>query len=330
MNYNRQIMLAAYNAYFIKKYPLIWIWGVHIFLPLAVLFNLLFYVLAYFGISDLDSLTEKSVFSGLSQFIISFIPTILVIITYLVWLVRYNSSNIYPTLPYKRGLLTIGVMLIQFLAITYIPFNTFQGSVARMKYLAKEYVEDNNLKPIADNSMWSYYNKTTDEIASGIHYDNFLGDFEIEEEAYLFWLNSALVFLFIAMTITYTSIGVMGWAFLYNVVFSIISGILLAVSSVFIAGSNDGIFFINTIQYTGLLVSAYLAFGPSGLSQKVSDRFIVLTSFMLISTFYSTFGTSLLDGLEFNGMAVVNALILLTITVVFNYVYRHKYLYPRD
>jgi hypothetical protein len=127
-----------------KKYPKIWILGIHIYLPLLVFSALLFYALGWaFYTSDVPRMKEVNEYGfGILQFAI--IPMVLVAILYAIRQIKYNSLRVHHHMPYKNPYLSFITYFVVFFILTAVPLMAGIGLHHKfsLQIDERQYIED--------------------------------------------------------------------------------------------------------------------------------------------------------------------------------------------
>jgi len=109
------------DYHLLQKYPNLWVLGVHIYLPIILV---LYLVIGLTGLLyPLDPLPEfyryRDFFQNTSVTMI--LPTILLVVVFIIRQVKFNSKRVHLSLPYKQQFLVFLYFIFLFLSITTLP-----------------------------------------------------------------------------------------------------------------------------------------------------------------------------------------------------------------
>ncbi|MFT5725028.1 MAG: uncharacterized membrane protein (DUF485 family) [Bacteroidia bacterium] len=148
----------------LERFPNLWVLGIHIYLPiLATLYFILFAVGFIYPLNPLPYFYDyESFFENLSLTMV--LPTILLLVVFVIRQVKFNSKRVHLSLPYKHSFLVFLYFLVIIFSITVLPFigniaaylktdltlnqqQYAQDAKVMSKgfchfYLAKEYIDD--------------------------------------------------------------------------------------------------------------------------------------------------------------------------------------------
>ncbi len=111
-----------YDDYFLTKYPILWVIGLHIFIPLSLLVAL-FLVLCGIPLV-LNEVNEFSTIENVyNQVGLGMIlPVILLVIIFIRRQIQFNSIRVHQKLPFKMRFTTFMLFWVTLFAITTLPF----------------------------------------------------------------------------------------------------------------------------------------------------------------------------------------------------------------
>ncbi|MBR9860940.1 hypothetical protein GYB22_09360 [bacterium] len=242
-----------------RKYPLLWILGAHIYVPLLVGIGLILFALGYaFPINPSMSWGEYSDKFYTVQFLTVSI-SIAIAILFVIRQVKFNSKRIHHTLPYKFGPAFFFVFLVVFTGISAIPFLAGAGAAVRVNHeITERGIEPNSDSYLYDLEKVGIGDRYTEGLESKIirsRWPFIFWDFEFWQ-AYIFVSVILSLLLYILCV---TEIRDFGWAMLaaalIPTIFAIVFGLIISTMD------PDESDMAKLVMVLLLLVSALIAFG---------------------------------------------------------------------
>ena len=110
------------DHHLLQKYPNLWVLGVHIYIPIILALYLIIGIAGLLYL--LNPLPEfyryRDFFENMSVTMI--LPTILLVVIFIIRQVKFNSKRVHLSLPYKQQFLVFLYFIFLFLSITTLPF----------------------------------------------------------------------------------------------------------------------------------------------------------------------------------------------------------------
>lgn len=117
-------MLKRIDHFLLKRYPRIWVWGLHIFVPISLVLMLLMYLAGLaLPVGHWPTTAEVRDMAGQVTLFMSMVSIILLIL-YFVRQGRFNAKRVHHKLPFSNALVHFGVFfgvisLFAFMPMTY-------------------------------------------------------------------------------------------------------------------------------------------------------------------------------------------------------------------
>lgn len=115
----------------LRKRPVLWVLGVHIYLPiLLVSFLLLFLIGAAYSLVPLPQWRSfKDFFETINLAMV--LPTILLVITFIIRQVKYNSKRVHLKLPHNKSFVIFLYFMAFFFVVSALPFAANFGALCK-------------------------------------------------------------------------------------------------------------------------------------------------------------------------------------------------------
>lgn len=119
---NLKSLFTKIDHRMLEKYPNLWVLGVHVYVPLVLLLHLILWLIGFiYPLSPLpDFYRYKGFFENISVTMI--LPTILLVVLFVIRQVKFNSKRVHLSLPYKHSFWVFLYFLVLMLGITSLPF----------------------------------------------------------------------------------------------------------------------------------------------------------------------------------------------------------------
>lgn len=132
------------DAKLLKKYPKLWILGIHFYVPIIIALYLILYGIGF--AYSMDPLPKASDTRDFMSSILTFmiIPLILLSILFIIRQIKFNSMRVHHSLPYRNVILNFLSFLIISSAIFFLPFVVQLGTYhkAKLAINEEEFLED--------------------------------------------------------------------------------------------------------------------------------------------------------------------------------------------
>jgi hypothetical protein len=115
----------------LRKRPVLWVLGVHIYIPLVILIAIILFILgASYSLTPLPRWGDfKDFYTSLN--LIMTLPTIMLAILFIIRQVKFNSKRIHTSLPYRHSFTTFIYYFIVMVFITAMPMAGNVGAFMR-------------------------------------------------------------------------------------------------------------------------------------------------------------------------------------------------------
>ncbi len=305
----------------VKKFPNLWILGLHIFLPVVLTANAVLFTIGYFYKYDLSQPWYElgDFFGGVT--LLMTLLSILLFTLFIIRQVRFNTHRIHHRLPYKQGIsFFIGFFLI-FSAISALPVMANLGSYVHSKQITKDW----NVDHYQDISPHRYDQQSTDmERFAEMVYHKEKMFYPVKWEFWNWYLLISVGFAMMLFAICATKARDFGWAMFISALFPIMYFIIYAFLELIIRFNGvkeqeSAIILLTSF----LLISIVMALGSKPIRSRAFSIAIYLYTPALF-IFYMLY----FDWWEFVDSSIAIFVVACVATVFFNVIFRRKYVEP--
>ena len=305
----------------IKRFPNLWILGVHFFIPLLFVAHLVLFLIGYFYRYDLSEPWYElgDFFGGVT--LLTTLLTILLFTLFIIRQVRFNTHRIHHRLPYQKGIgFFIGFFLI-FASMSALPMMANLGSYVHSKQMVVKWDVEVN----GHHSAPYYDQQFTDK-------ERFAEMVYQKEKMFYpaktaFWNSYLLVSLSFAMmlfAICATKPRDFGWAMLISALFPVIYFIIYAFLELIMRLNSVQEQESAIILLTSFLIfSVAMAAGQKAVRSRAFTIALYLYAPLLFTLYMLYFDWE--DVLDTSGPVFVVAFLA---TLFFNVIFRRKYVEP--